>query len=113
MLFTPNAQLQPSWRYPRGIDSRTRRGFKGTRPMPNIGYGSDKRTRHMLPSGFYKFVVHRPEDVDLLLMHNRTYAAEIANAVSTKKRKDIVQRARVLNVHVTNANARLKTAESE
>jgi large subunit ribosomal protein L32e len=46
-------------------------------------------------------------------MHNRTYAAEIANAVSTKKRKDIVQRARVLNVHVTNANARLKTAESE
>ena len=26
--------------------------------MPNIGYGSNKKTRHMMPNGFYKFVVN-------------------------------------------------------
>ena len=25
--------------------------------MPNIGYGSNKKTRHMLPNGFFKFTV--------------------------------------------------------
>lgn len=25
--------------------------------MPNIGYGSNKKTRHLLPNGFKKFVV--------------------------------------------------------
>ena len=26
--------------------------------MPNIGYGSNKKTRHVMPDGFKKFVVH-------------------------------------------------------
>jgi large subunit ribosomal protein L32e len=41
-----------------------------------IGYGSNKRTRHLMPSGHKAFLVHNSKDVDLLLMHNRTYAAE-------------------------------------
>lgn len=43
---------QESWRRQRGIDSRVRRKFKGCGViMPNIGYGSNKKTRHLLPSG--------------------------------------------------------------
>lgn len=30
----------------------------------------------MTPSGHKAFLVHNPKDVELLLMHNRTYAAE-------------------------------------
>lgn len=30
----------------------------------------------MMPSGHKAFLVHNPKDVELLLMHNRTYAAE-------------------------------------
>ena len=26
--------------------------------MPSIGYGSNKKTRHLMPDGFYKFVVN-------------------------------------------------------
>lgn len=50
--------LQPNWRKPKGIDNRVRRRFKGQYLMPNVGYGSDKRTRHMLPSKFRKVLVH-------------------------------------------------------
>lgn len=33
--------------------------------------GSDKRTRNLLPNGFYKFLVHNVKELELLLMHNR------------------------------------------
>jgi len=41
-----------------------------------IGYGSNKKTRHMNPAGYKAFLVNNVRDVDLLLMHNRTFAAE-------------------------------------
>ncbi|RZB65367.1 60S ribosomal protein L32-1 [Glycine soja] len=84
----------------KGIDSRVRRKFKGCTLMPNIGYGSDKKTYHYLPNGFKKFVVHNVKDLELLMMHNRTYCVKIAHNVSTRKRKDIVERAAQLDVVV-------------
>lgn len=138
---------QPSWRRPKGIDSRVRRKFKGCTLMPNVGYGSDKKTRHSLPNGFKKFVVHNVQELELLMMHNRyrtvfrflcveslfpsdcfnflacycsfvninfrTYCAEIAHNISTRKRKDIVDRAAQLDVVVTNKLARLRSQEDE
>ncbi|KAE8695761.1 60S ribosomal protein L32 [Hibiscus syriacus] len=85
--------VKTNWRRPKGIDSCVRRKFKGCTLMPNIGYGLDKKTRHYLPNGFKKFVVHNVGELELLMMHNRTYCAEIANDVSTKKIKEIVERA--------------------
>lgn len=65
--------LQTNWRRPKGIDSRVRRKFKGCTLMPNIGYGSDKKTRHYLPNGFKKFVVNNVKELELLMMHNRWF----------------------------------------
>merc|ERR1719382_789925 len=87
-----------SWRRPRGIDSRQRRRFKGLTKLVNIGYGSDKKTRHRMPGGFYKFTVSNVKELEMLLMQNRTYAAEIAHNVSSRKRKEIVKRAQKLNI---------------
>ncbi|EFJ29086.1 hypothetical protein SELMODRAFT_146656 [Selaginella moellendorffii] len=105
--------VKENWRRPKGIDSRVRRKFKGCTLMPNIGYGSNKKTRHLLPNGFYKFLVHTVADLELLLMNNRKYCAEIAHNVSTRKRKDIVERAAQLNVALTNGSARLRSEEHE
>ncbi|KAF7840403.1 60S ribosomal protein L32-1 [Senna tora] len=105
--------LGENWRRPKGIDSRVRRKFKGCTLMPNIGYGSDKKTRHYLPNGFKKFVVNNVKELELLMMHNRTYCAEIAHNVSTRKRKEIVERAAQLDVVVTNKTARLRSQEDE
>ncbi|KAK6543111.1 Scaffold-type E3 ligase, variant 2 [Orbilia ellipsospora] len=101
--------VDPSWRKPKGIDNRVRRRFKGQAAMPKIGYGSNKKTRHMMPSGHKAFLVHNVNDVDLLLMHNHTFAAEISHAVSSRKRIEIIAKAKKLGVKVTNPKGRVTT----
>jgi len=109
-----NVRVPESWRRPKGIDSRVRRKFKGCGiNMPNIGYGTNKKHRHLLPSGFRKFVVSNIKDLEMLMMHNRSFAGEIAHNVSTLKRKAIVERASELNINLTNGNAKLRTQEDE
>ena len=104
--------VKKSWRRPKGIDGRCRRQMKGLPKLPKIGYGTAKAQRHLLPNGLLKFVVANVKDLELLMMHNRTYAAEIAHSVSSQKRKAIVERAEQLNIKVTNANARLRAEEA-
>ena len=91
--------------------------------MPNIGYGSDKRTKYMLPNGLYKFTVKNVQDLELLMMHNNTYCAEIAHQVSARKRAEILKRADELSIRVINGaywflkcikcSAALKKVEAE
>uniref|UniRef100_A0AAQ4RSQ8 60S ribosomal protein L32 n=1 Tax=Gasterosteus aculeatus aculeatus TaxID=481459 RepID=A0AAQ4RSQ8_GASAC len=101
------------WRKPRGIDNRVRRRFKGQMLMPNIGYGSSKKTKYMLPNGFKKFLVHNIKELEVLMMSNKTFCAEIAHNVSSKNRKVIVERAAQLAIKITNPNARLRSEENE
>eukprot|EP00178_Gracilaria_changii_P000360 TRINITY_DN10438_c0_g2_i1.p2 TRINITY_DN10438_c0_g2~~TRINITY_DN10438_c0_g2_i1.p2 ORF type:complete len:124 (+),score=29.66 TRINITY_DN10438_c0_g2_i1:47-373(+) len=102
-----------TWRKPKGIDSRVRRRFKGQVLMVKIGYGNNKKTRHVLPNGFRKFTVNNVKDLQLLMMHNRRYGAEIASAVSVRKRQQIVERAHQLNIKVLNPSAKLRSDDHE
>ena len=77
-------RLAPSWRRSHGIDNRMRRRFRGNKKMPKIGYGSDKKTRYYMPNGLKKFLVRNVKDLDVLLMNNRTFCAEIAHNVSSR-----------------------------
>merc|ERR1712026_305778 len=106
-------KVTEAWRKPKGIDNRVRRRFKGQYLMPSIGYGTNAKTRHCMPDGFKKFVVHNLKELELLLMLKGTYAAEIAHNVSSRKRKDIVERANQLSIKVTNSTARLRSEENE
>merc|ERR1712217_993597 len=106
-------KLKRNWRRPKGIDNRVRRKFKGMYKMPNIGYGSAASTRHMLPSGFKKVLVHNVKELEVLMMTNKTFCAEIARGVSAKNRKTLVERAAQLAIRVTNPNARIRSEENE
>jgi large subunit ribosomal protein L32e len=105
-------RVKANWRKPKGIDNRVRRRFKGQIAMPSIGYGSNKKTRHLMPNGFKKFLVSNVNELEMLLMQNRIYAAEIAHNVSSRKRIQILERAAQLNIKVTNAKARIRTEEN-
>ncbi|EAL71422.1 hypothetical protein ACTFIW_011357 [Dictyostelium discoideum] len=102
-----------SWRKPRGIDNRVRRRFSGSRAMPSIGFGSAKATKDVCPDGFKRFVIRNVQELEVLLMQNRRYAAVIFHGVSAKSRKAIVERAAELNIKVTTPNARLRSEERE
>merc|ERR1719198_2812150 len=80
-------RVPESWRRPKGIDCAVRRRFKGSGRLI--------------------------ADLELLLMNNDKYSAEIAHNVSTRNRKAIIERAAQLDVKVTNANARLRSEENE
>src|SRR6478672_6871293 len=69
------------WRKPKGIDGRVRHGFKTV-------------------------VVANVSELEMLMMHNRTYAATVAHSVSSRVRKLIVQRAEQLAIRVTNGVAK-------
>ena len=81
--------------------------------MPTIGSKQAKRTRHLLPSGLKKLLIRNESDMELLLMHNRTYCGEIAQGICVGKRLRIVQRAKELNVKLTNAQAKAKKESAE
>ncbi|ETN80761.1 ribosomal protein L32 [Necator americanus] len=106
-------RLKPNWRKPKGIDNRVRRRFRGMRAMPNIGFGSDKRTKFVLPCGYKKVLVRNVKDLDMLLMQSFRYIGEVAHSVSAQSRKAIVERAAQLNIKLTNGHARIRTEESE
>ncbi|XP_073905137.1 large ribosomal subunit protein eL32-like [Castor canadensis] len=61
-------KIKRNWWKPRGTDNRVRRRFKGQILMPNISYRSNKKTKHMLPSGFRQFLVHNVKGLEVLLM---------------------------------------------
>merc|ERR1712032_311424 len=84
-------KLSPSWRRPRGIDSAFRRRFRGQKQLVNIGFGNNNKTKHMMANGFKRFLIR------------------IAADLSARKREQIVNRAKELNVNLVNYRAKVAT----
>ena len=81
--------------------------------MPKIGNKQDKKTRHLLPNGFKKMLITNEQDLELLLMNNRSYCGEISQRIGSQKRLRIVARAKELNVRLTNGSAKTKKESAE
>ncbi|CAH6718612.1 60S ribosomal protein L32 [[Candida] jaroonii] len=100
-------RVAENWRKQKGIDSVVRRRFRGNISEPTIGYGSNKKTKFLMPSGHKAFLVKNLKDLDVLLMHTKTYAAEIAHNVSAKNRIEILEKAKKSGIKVTNPKGRV------
>ena len=94
------------------FDNRVHRKSQGCILMPNIGYGSKKKTKPRLPSGFRKSLVHNVKELEVLLMCNKSHCAEDAHKVSSKQHKASVERAAQLAIGLSNPNARLLGEEN-
>lgn len=70
-----------------------------------------KSNSHSLVSLVFRYIPSNP--FIIILLFCRTYCAEIAHNISTRKRKEIVERAAQLDVVVTNKLARLRSQEDE
>ncbi|XP_048651903.1 60S ribosomal protein L32-like [Marmota marmota marmota] len=106
-------KIKLNWWKPRGINNRVQRIFKGQILMPSFGYEKNKKTKHMLPGGFRNFLVHNIKELEVLLMCNKSYYADIAHNVSSNNCKAIIERAAKLAIRVTNPNARRSNEENE
>ena len=81
--------------------------------MPKIGLRNSKKTRYHSLSGLKTFHITNLADIELLLMNNRSYQGEIAGNISARKRVAIIQRAKELNVRLTNGNAKVRKTPTE
>merc|ERR1711909_250413 len=57
--------------------------------------------------------IHNVKELEVLMMSNKTYCAEIARGVSAKNRKTLIERAAQLAIRITNPNARIRSEENE
>ena len=77
-----------------------------------MGFGTNTKTKHVLPNGFKKVLVSNAAELEVLLMHNKKYCAEIASAVSRRTRRALVERAEVLGIRLTNGKAGVAKVET-
>ena len=93
-------RLKPSWRKPKGIDSKMRLRVKGWPKIVKVGYRGPAAVRGLHPSGFRDVLVYNVSD--LLRLNPETDAARIAHTVGAKKRREILAKAKELGIKVLN-----------
>ena len=74
--------------------------------MVRIGFGSNKKTRYLLPNYKLKYVIENMNDLECLLMNNDKYCAEIGHKVGAALRLKMIKRAKELHVEITNSKSK-------
>ncbi len=99
-------RVKPSWRRPRGIDSKMRMEVKGWPKRVKVGYRGPRAVRGLHPSGYKEVLVHNVKELEKL--DPETEAARIAHTVGARKRREILKRAKELGIKVLNPRVRAK-----
>ncbi len=93
-------RLGHKWRRPRGEQGKMRVGVYYRPKSVSAGYGSPVQTRRLHPSGFAEKLVHNVSELEGV--NSETTAVRVAHSVGTRKRNEIAEEAKRLNIRVLN-----------
>jgi large subunit ribosomal protein L32e len=108
--YEKKKKLSPSWRKPRGLFNKMRRGFPDKGPVVQVGYGAPTAIRGFHPSGFEEVLVNCLADLEQVLPNQ---AVRIAGTVGARKKQLILERAFAKRLKVLNPRAKGRPAEEE
>jgi large subunit ribosomal protein L32e len=89
-----------SWRRPRGIHNKIRRKLKSRVSMVEVGYGSPREVKGLLLNGKRPVLVHNLEELEKI--DKEKECAIIASNIGKRKREQIINRAKELNIEIFN-----------
>ena len=92
-----NPGFEGSWRRPRGIHSKLRRGFRGKWNMPAVGYSSPRDSRGLSRSGLKLFVVSNLKQLENI---GKDSCIVISSTVGMKKKIIILHEAKLKGISV-------------
>jgi len=88
------------WRRPKGKDNPVRLSYKGYPPKPDSGYRLPRDIRNLHPSGLIPIRVSNIKELEAL--DPRKHIIYIASSVGTKKRLEIISKAREKGFRIAN-----------
>jgi large subunit ribosomal protein L32e len=97
--YEKKKKLSASWRRPRGLFNKMRRGFPDKGPVVQAGYGAPAAIRGLHPSGFEEALVSCLGDLENVQSEQ---AIRIARTVGARKRQLILERAFAKGIKVLN-----------
>jgi large subunit ribosomal protein L32e len=104
-------RLHIQWRKPKGIDNRQRRQEGRSIPaLVRVGYRSPKISRGLHPSGYTDNLVYNVNDLEKL--NPKADGVRIGHSVGTKKRKEIIVKAKEKKFKVFNARVSASGSKS-
>lgn len=93
-------RLGKSWRRPDGITSKMRRNMKYRPSKVRVGFRGPKKVRGLHPSGFEEVMVFTLSDLETI--DPKTQAARISSGVGMRKRLQLQEKAKELDVRILN-----------
>lgn len=104
-------RLHIQWRKPKGIDNRQRRQEGSSIPaLVRVGYRGPKISRGLHPSGYTDNLVYNVNDLEKL--NPKTDGVRLGHSVGTKKRKEIIIKAKERKFKVFNARVSASGSKS-
>jgi len=106
--YEKKKKLSPSWRKPRGLFNKMRRGFPDKGPVVQVGYGAPTAIKGFHPSGFQEVLVNNLADLEEA---KPKQAVRIGGTVGARKKQAILERAFAKGLKVLNPGPKAQTAD--
>ena len=92
-------KLADNWRRPKGKDSKMRKGFRGKRRSPSMGFSSPRLVRGFNRDGFKEVLVNNVNELNSVDPKNEMV---IVGSIGTKKKVEVLKKCEELKIKISN-----------